>query len=101
MFDDGPRALADNNLRPAGKWPWQTSNFDGSRAGQWDNSQGYLGLSHPVFGTLTFGRTNALSYDVTSGYDPAASIAFSALGFSNAFPALATQRRPPQHGIHL
>jgi predicted porin len=86
MFDNGPRALADNNLRPAGKWPWQASNFDGSRAGQWDNSQGYLGLNHPVFGTLTFGRTNALSYDVTSGYDPAASIAFSALGFSNAFP---------------
>ncbi len=86
MFVNGPRALADNNLSPAGKWPWQTTNFDGSRAGQWDNSQGYLGVSHPVFGTLTFGRTNALSFDVTSAYDPVASIAFSALGFSNAFP---------------
>ena len=79
-------SLADNNLSPAGKWPWQTSNFDGSRAGQWDNSQGYFGVSHPVFGTLTFGRTNSLSFDVTSAYDPVASIAFSALGFSNAFP---------------
>ena len=86
MLDNGPRSLADNNSRPSGKWPNQTANFDGSRAGQWDNSQGYVGFSNPVYGTITFGRTNSLSFDVLSGYDPAASIAFSALGFSNAFP---------------
>ena len=83
-FLNSPRSLADNNARPAGKWPFQTTNFDGSRAGQWDNSQGYIGVSHPVYGALTFGRTNSLSFDVTAAYDPVASTAFSLLGFSAA-----------------
>jgi predicted porin len=83
MFFNSPRSLADQNLRGNGStFPWQTTNFDGSRAGQWDNSQGYIGVSHPVYGTLTFGRTNSLSNDVTPAYDPVASTAFSALGFS-------------------
>ena len=57
-----------------------------SRAGQWDNSQGYFGeLSNPVYGTLTFGRTNSLALDVTSAYDPVASSAFSSIGFSASF----------------
>ena len=43
MFFDGPRSLADNNARPANAFPFQTANFDGSRAGQWDNSQGLFG----------------------------------------------------------
>ena len=47
MFFSGPRSLADNNARPAGTSPFQSANFDGSRAGQWDNSQGYLGISNP------------------------------------------------------
>ena len=85
MFDNGPRSLADNNLRPANTFPRQGSNFDSSRAGQWDNSQGYIGFSNPVYGTLTFGRTNALSYDLTPAYDPASSYAFSMIGFSAAF----------------
>ena len=85
MFANGPRSLADNNARPAGTFPFQNANFAGSRAGQWDNSQGYLGISNPVYGTLTFGRTNSLSLDVTSAYDPVASTAFSTLGFSAAF----------------
>jgi predicted porin len=90
MFLNGPRSLADNNARPAGTFPFQNANFDGSRAGQSDNSQGYLGISNPVYGTLTFGRTNALSVDVTSAYDPVASTAFSTLGFSAAFSAFGT-----------
>jgi predicted porin len=90
MFYNGPRSLADNNARPVNNFPFQTTNFDGSRAGQWDNSQGYLGVSNPVYGTLTFGRTNALSSDVTSAYDPVASIAFSTLGFSAAFAGFGT-----------
>lgn len=49
------------------------------------HSQGYLGISNPVHGALTFGRTNALSFDVTSAYDPVASTAFSTLGFSASF----------------
>ena len=63
---------------------------DGSRAGQWDNSQGYLGISNPVYGALTFGRANSLSLDVTSAYDPVASTAFSTLGFSAAFAGFGT-----------
>ena len=85
MFANGPRSLASNNARPANTAPFQNANFDGSRAGQWDNSQGYLGISNPVYGTLTFGRTNSLALDVTAAYDPVASTAFSTLGFSAAF----------------
>ena len=85
MFDNGPRSLADNSVRPAGTYPWQNRNSDSSRAGQWDNSQAYLGVSIPVYGTLTFGRTNSLSNDVTSAYDPIASSAFSLIGFSASF----------------
>jgi predicted porin len=85
MFANGPRSLAYNNARPANTFPFQNTNFDGSRAGQWDNSQGYLGISNPIYGTLTFGRTNSLALDVTSAYDPVASTAFSSLGFSAAF----------------
>src|SRR5271154_5020321 len=85
MFANGPRSLASNNARPASTFPFQNTNFDGSRAGQWDNSQGYLGISNPVYGTLTFGRTNSLALDVTAAYDPVASTAFSTLGFSAGF----------------
>ncbi len=81
---NGPRSLADNNVRRAGNWPWQNYNADSSRAGQWDNSQGFIGFSHPTFGTLTFGRTRSLALDVMSAYDPAASNAFSMIGFSSA-----------------
>ena len=90
MFANGPRSLASNNARPAATSPFQNANFDGSRAGQWDNSQGYLGISNPVYGTLTFGRTNSLAFDVTSAYDPVASTAFSSLGFSAAFSGFGT-----------
>ncbi len=85
MLDNGPRTLADNNARPAGNYPWQNRNANSSRAGQWDNSQAFIGLSNPVYGTLTFGRTNSLSNDVTSAYDPVASSAFSLIGFSASF----------------
>ena len=86
MLSNGPRSLADQNLRPASTFPWQTTSFDGSRAGQWDNTQAFIGVSNPTYGTLTFGRTNSLAYDVESAYDPVTSIAFSMIGFSNAFP---------------
>ena len=85
MFINGPRSLAYNNARPANTFPFQNTNFNSSRAGQWDNSQGYLGISNPVYGTLTFGRTNSLALDVTSAYDPVASSAFSSIGFSASF----------------
>ena len=85
MFLSAPRSLAYNNARPSNTAPFQNTNFDGSRAGQWDNSQGFLGVSNPVYGTLTLGRTNSLALAVTAAYDPVASTAFSMLGFSAAF----------------
>ncbi len=86
MFVNGPRSLADNNVRPQGTFPWQTTNSDSSRAGQWYNAQAYIGVSNKTYGTLTFGRTNSLSLDVTAAYDPVASNAFSLIGYSSSFP---------------
>jgi len=100
MFFNGPRSLADANTTShtgvtsvtIGKttyhqyYAFQRTNLDSSRAGQWDNSQGYLGVSSPTWGALTFGRTNTLTLDSQAGYDPlAGSPAFSLLGFSNSF----------------
>ena len=66
MFFNPPRSLADQNFSPANKFPWQTSNFDSSRNGSWKNSQGYFGISNKTWGTLTFGRTNSLTFDTQS-----------------------------------
>jgi predicted porin len=82
MLINGPRSLADNNLKTLG---YQNSSFNSSRAGQWDNSQGFIGFSNPTYGTLTFGRTNALSQGALGKYDPVASVAFSQIGFSSIF----------------
>ncbi len=84
MFDNGPRSLADNNAAFANKIPFQGTNLDSSRAGQWDNSQGYIGISNNTYGTLTFGRTNSLAFDALSAYDPVGATAFSLLAVSNA-----------------
>jgi len=81
-FINGPRSLADNNFRTV---PNQTTEFNSSRAGQVDNSQGYIGVSNPVFGTLTFGRTNSLSQSAIGAYDPVQSVAFSQIGFSGSY----------------
>ena len=59
MLINGPRSLADNNVNALAN---QTVNYNNSgRAGQWDNSQGFIGVTNPVYGRLTFGRTNSLS----------------------------------------
>jgi predicted porin len=79
MFSNGPRSLTDNNLNTLAN---QNANGDSSRAGQWDNSQGFVGISNKTYGTLTFGRVNALTTNVISAYDPVRSNAFSLLGFS-------------------
>ncbi len=87
MFLNGPRSVADNNFRNNTLFPWQTTNADSSRAGQWDNSQAYIGVSHPTWGTLTFGRTNTLALDLVPAYDPTGgSQAFSLIGFSTGQP---------------
>lgn len=77
MLINGPRSLVDNNRRVV---PFQTTQFDTSRAGQWDNTQGYIGLSHPDYGSLTFGRTYTLVQSTIAPYDPVRSNAFSQLG---------------------
>ena len=64
----------------------QSANADSSRTGQWDNSQGFIGLSNKTYGTLTVGRVNTLSLDAINSYDPmGGSYAFSPLGFSGSF----------------
>ena len=64
----------------------QNANADSSRTGQWDNSQGFIGLSNKTFGTLVVGRVNTLSLDGINAYDPmGGSYAFSPLGYSGSY----------------
>jgi predicted porin len=64
----------------------QTTNGDSSRAGQFYNSLGFLGVSSDTYGTLTVFRQNALTLDAVLAYDPmAGSYAFSPLGFQGGF----------------
>ena len=83
LLDNGPKSLADNNFNPPGH---QTANGDSSRAGQWDNSLGFVGVSSATYGTLTAGRMVSLSNDVAVAYDPTRSNAFSLIGNSGPFP---------------
>jgi predicted porin len=89
---NGPQSLANNNLfTPAN----QTTHFDLARAGTWDNGQGFIGVSNPTYGTLTFGRTQLLSQSALGAYDPVASVAFSQIGFTalySTFGASPTSR---------
>jgi predicted porin len=84
MLLSGPRSLTDNNAAFANKYPFSGTALDSSRAGQWDNSQGYIGISNNTYGTLTFGRTNSLAFDALGAYDPVGATAFSLLAASNA-----------------
>src|SRR5215472_13690952 len=64
----------------------QSANGDSSRAGQWDNSQGFIGVSNKAYGTLTFGRVNALTLDAFIAYDAmGAAYAFSPFGFTGTY----------------
>jgi predicted porin len=69
------------------KLPYQNSNGDSSRAGQWDNSLAYVGVSNSTYGTLTFGREYSLTLDGVNAYDPmGGSYAFSPIGYSGKVP---------------
>jgi predicted porin len=60
----------------------QTAYGDSSRAGQWYNGKGYLGVSSPAYGTLTIFRQYSLTLDAIADYDPlGGSYAFSPIGF--------------------
>jgi predicted porin len=78
-LSDGPGSIAANAGVPLNQ---QTANTDSSRAGQWYNGQGYVGVSSPTYGTLTGLRQNALTLDAVIDYDPlGGSFAFSPIGF--------------------
>ena len=64
----------------------QSAQGDGGRGGQWDNSQGFLGVSNKTYGTLIAGRVNTLGLDGLIAYDPMGSAyAFSPFGYSGSY----------------
>ena len=76
---NGPRSVAQNAGVPLTS---QNSNADTSRAGQFYNSVGYVGVSSPTYGTLTVFRQNSLTLDGVVAYDPmGGSYAFSPIGY--------------------
>jgi predicted porin len=78
QFSNGPHSVAQNAGVPLTS---QNSGSDSSRAGQFYNSVGYLGVSSP-YGTLTVFRQNSLTLDAVFAYDPmGASYAFSPIGW--------------------
>ncbi len=80
---DAQRAQVQNNGKAL---ILQNANADSSRTGQWDNSQGFIGVSNPTFGTLTAGRVYTLGLDALNSYDPMlGSYAFSPFGYSGSY----------------
>ncbi len=78
-FSNGPGSDAANAGIPQN---FATAYADSSRAGQWFNGQGYVGVSSPTYGTLTVFRQNSLTLDAVFDYDPfGASYGFSPIGF--------------------
>jgi predicted porin len=78
QFSNGPHSVVQNSGVPLTS---QNSGADSSRAGQFYNSVGYLGVSSP-YGTLTVFRQNSLTLDAVFAYDPmGASYAFSPIGW--------------------
>jgi hypothetical protein len=79
QMSNGPGSIATNRGVPQNL---QSSWGDSSRAGQWNNGQGYVGVSSPIYGTLTVFRQNSLTLDAVFDYDPfGGSYAFSPIGF--------------------
>jgi predicted porin len=78
QLSNGPHSVTQNAGVPLNN---QDSYADSSRAGQFYNSVGYLGVSSP-YGTLTVFRQNSLTLDAVFAYDPmGASYAFSPIGW--------------------
>jgi predicted porin len=77
---NGPGSQSKNTNLPLNL---QGTNGDSSRAGQWDNSVAYGGVSNDTYGTLTFGRQNTYTLEGVNAYDPmGGSYAFSPIGWS-------------------
>jgi predicted porin len=82
-LSNGQRSQVENNGKAL---ILQNANADSGRSGQWDNSQGFLGVSNKTYGTLTAGRVNTLSLDGLIAYDPMYSAyAFSPFGYSGSY----------------
>ena len=80
---NGPESLVQNNNKTIGN---QSANSDSSRAGQWDNTVGDVGLSNTTYGTLTVGRQNSFSADLVTSYDAmSGAYAFSLIGNSATY----------------
>ena len=80
QFANGPESVVQNNLT---KLQYQNANGDSSRSTSWDNSRAYIGVSSPVYGTLTFGRQYAFDNDNSVAYDAmGGAYAFSLIGTS-------------------
>ena len=78
-LSSGPGSAAHNAGIPQNQ---QTAWADLSRAGQWYNGNGYVGVSSLSYGTLTVFRQNSLTYDGVLEYDPmGGSYAFSPIGW--------------------
>jgi predicted porin len=81
QLSNGPASMFNNKGVPLNQ---QSVNSDSSRAGQFYDSVGFVGVSSPTYGTLTFFRQNSLTLDGLAAYDPLAlSYAFSQIGFSS------------------
>lgn len=79
---DGLGSIVQNNGLPASA---QSTFADSSKDGQALNTAAWAGLSSPTYGTLTYGRQNALTLDGVIAYDPmGGSGAFSVIGFQGA-----------------
>ena len=83
QLTDGQRSLVQYNGKALAL---QNASSDSSCSGQWDNSQGFIGVSNTTYGTLTAGRVSSLTLDGLISYDPmGGSYAFSAFGYSGSY----------------
>jgi predicted porin len=79
LLANAPQAMFNSIGVPENK---QLIPYDSSRWG-WLAAQNFIGVSSPIWGTLTFGRTNTPMLDAVNGYDPmGGSYAFSIIGNS-------------------
>jgi len=82
LLSNAPQAMQNGIGVPQNQ---QALPFDSSRWG-WLAATNVVGLSQPVFGTMTFGRQNSLLNDSLAAYDPmGASYAFAMIGYSGKY----------------
>jgi hypothetical protein len=79
LLANAPQAMFNSIGVPENK---QLIPYDSSRWG-WLGAQNFVGVSSPIWGTLTFGRTNTPLLDAVNAYDPmGGAYAFSIIGNS-------------------